>query len=172
VIYIGTFSKVLFPSLRLGYIVAPPDLVDGFISARSLLGQSPLIEQAVAADFIEQGHFARHIRTMRALYAERQDVLVEAAKRDLGGLLDVQPNEAGMHLMGWLPENFDARDASREAAQQGVEVIPLSAFSIQRFKRGALRLGYTGYSPKELRKGIRQLAVALSKVRSRMSKVL
>jgi GntR family transcriptional regulator/MocR family aminotransferase len=167
VIYIGTFSKVLFPSLRLGYIVAPPDLLDGFVSALSVVGQSNLIEQAVTADFIEQGHFARHIRTMRALYSERQDALVRAAERELGGLLEVHPNEAGMHLMGWLPENVDAKEATREAAVHGVEVSPLSSYTIQRLERGGLRLGYTGYTPRELRKGVHQLAIALRKVRSR-----
>jgi GntR family transcriptional regulator / MocR family aminotransferase len=165
VVYIGTFSKVLFPSLRLGYIVAPPDLLDGFVSARSLLGQSPLLEQAVITDFIEQGHFARHIRTMRTLYAERQDILIKATKRDLSGLLQVEPSDAGMDLIGWLPEDLKAKDAARAAAQEGVEVIPLSAYH-QGANRGALRLGYSGYTPRELRKGVAKLAIALTKLRS------
>jgi GntR family transcriptional regulator / MocR family aminotransferase len=169
VIYIGTFSKVLFPSLRLGYVVAPPDLLEGIISAHALLGQTPVIDQAVTADFIEQGHFARHIRTMRALYAERQNVLVKAVERELDGLLEVQPDEAGMDLMGWLPENIDAKEAARQAAEDGVEVIPLVPHGMQRLKRGALRLGYAGYTPRALRRGVRQLAIALRKVRARSS---
>src|SRR5215211_5883732 len=80
VIYLGTFSKVLFPALRLGYLVVPPDLVDAFVNARALLDRhSPILEQVVLADFIAEGHFLRHIRRMRALYAERQAVLLAAA---------------------------------------------------------------------------------------------
>jgi GntR family transcriptional regulator / MocR family aminotransferase len=162
VIYIGTLSKVLFPSIRIGYIIAPPDLFDAFVRARCLAGhQSPTLEQAVLADFITEGHFARHIRRMRALYAERQQTLLKAAKAELDGLLDLQPSDTGMHLMGWLPEGIDDKAASRAAATSGVEVTPLSAYSIEPPKRGALRLGYTGYKPREIWHATRRLAAAL-----------
>jgi len=96
VIYIGTLSKVLFPSIRIGYIVAPPNLFDAFVRARCLAGhQSPTLEQAVLVDFISEGYFARHIRRMRALYAERQQTLLKAAKAELDGLLDLQPSDTG-----------------------------------------------------------------------------
>jgi GntR family transcriptional regulator / MocR family aminotransferase len=168
VIYMGTFSKVLFPSLRLGYIVAPPDLTDVFVKARAIVTHaSALMEQAVLADFINEGHFATHIRTMRTLYAERQAVLLKAAKTDLEGLLDLQSDEAGMDLIGWLPWGIDDQVAFRKAAAHGVEVTPLSAYGIKRQRRGALRLGYTGYTPSDLRRGVRDLATALRGLKRR-----
>ena len=169
VIYIGTFSKVLFPSLRLGYIIAPMDLIDAFVKARAIVTHaSSLMEHAIVADFINEGHFARHIRAMRTLYAERQAVVREEAKVELGGLLDLQSDEAGMDLIGWLPPGVDDRVAFRQAAAHGVEVTPLSAYSFERQKRGALRLGYTGYKPTELRQGVRDLAMALRGLKSRV----
>jgi len=165
VIYIGTLSKVLFPSIRIGYIVAPPDLFDGLLSARCLGGhQSPTLDQAVLADFISQGHFARHIRRMRVLYAERQQALVNAAKSELKGLLEITPSDAGMHLLGWLPEHVDDQQAFRKATAAGVEVTPLSAYCIEPPKRGALRLGYTGYKSREIWRATRRLAEALANV--------
>jgi GntR family transcriptional regulator / MocR family aminotransferase len=162
VIYVGTLSKVLFPSIRIGYIIAPPDLFKGFVRARSLSGvQSPTFEQAVLADFIGEGHFARHIRRMRALYAERQQALVNAGRSELDGLLDIQPSDAGMHLIGWLPEGVDDRVATSAASDSGVEVTPLSAYCIEPYPRGALRLGYTGYTPRQISQAARRLATAL-----------
>src|SRR2546423_13628180 len=102
VIYLGTFSKVMFPSLRIGYVVVPVDLVDAFVAARGVLSRfTPSIDQAALADFIHEGHFTRHIRRMRTLYAERQNLLVEAARRELAGLIEVQPHDAGILLVGW-----------------------------------------------------------------------
>jgi GntR family transcriptional regulator/MocR family aminotransferase len=162
VIYIGTFSKVLFPSMRLGYIVAPPELVEPFIKTRAIFDRhSPTTEQAVLAEFITQGHFARHIRLMRTFYAERQEVLVKEIKSRLAGLLDVYPDEAGMHLVGWLPEGASDMVAARRAAERGVEVGVLSNYYLGEQKRGVVTLGYTAYSPKEIRKGARELAAAL-----------
>jgi GntR family transcriptional regulator/MocR family aminotransferase len=165
VIYIGTFSKVLFPSLRLGYIVAPPELVEPFIKTRAIFDRhSPTTEQAVLADFITQGHFARHIRLMRTFYAERQEVLVKEIKSRLAGLLEVYPDEAGMHLVGWLPEGVSDMVAARRAAERGVEVGALSNYYLGEQKRGAVTLGYTAYPPKEIRKGARALAAALASI--------
>jgi GntR family transcriptional regulator / MocR family aminotransferase len=162
VIYVGTFSKVLFPSARIGYIIAPRDLIDGLVHARSVGGvQSQSLDQAVLADFISEGHFARHIRRMRKLYAERQQVLLKAARSELVGLLDIKPSDAGMHLIGWLPEGVNDQAASRAAFDHGVEVTPLSAYCIKPPKRGALRLGYTGYTSREVWAATRRLATAL-----------
>jgi GntR family transcriptional regulator/MocR family aminotransferase len=162
VIYLGTFSKVLFPSIRIGYIISPPELFDALLSARCLAGhQSPTLEQAVLSDFIGEGHFARHLRRMRVLYAERQQALVSAAKKELTGLLEIRPSEAGMHLLGWLPPQIDDHPAHRAASAAGVEVTPLSAYCIEPQERGALRLGYTGYKPREIWRATRRLAQAL-----------
>lgn len=162
VIYLGTFSKILFPSLRLGYMVIPPDLVDAFKNARAILSRfSPSIEQAVLTDFISEGHFTRHIRRMRALYRERQQCLIEAARRELEGAIELEPNEAGMHLVGRLPRGTDDRAVSREANRLGVEASALSMYYVERARLSGLILGYAGYDEREIRKGVRLLAAAL-----------
>ena len=164
-IYAGTFSKVLFPSLRLGYLVVPPELAEAFIAARALADRhSPSVTQAALADFIDGGHFARHIRQTRALYAERQAALVRAARRTLGGLLEVTPAEAGMHLLGWLRDGVDDREAARAALTRAVDVPPLSAFRARPTRpsdRGGLLLGYAAYTPREIDEACGRLALAL-----------
>ena len=163
VIYLGTFSKVLFPALRLGYLVVPPDLVDAFTALRALVDRhSRLLDQAVLADFITEGHFARHIRRMRVLYAERQGYLLEASRRKLGGLLEIEAAEAGMHLPGWLPAGVDDVAASQRAEDQGIEAPPLSSYSIEPLRQGALLLGYANCSPQEIDQGLDTLARVLS----------
>jgi len=166
VVYLGTFSKVLFPALRIGYIVVPEDLVDAFRAARSLSDRhSPTVEQAVLADFIVEGHFARHIRRMRALYAERQAALVAAGREELGGLLELRPADAGLHLTGLLPAGVSDREASLAAEARGVEAQPLSAFHLGPARRAGLVLGYAAYDGREIREGARQLAAALQSLR-------
>jgi GntR family transcriptional regulator/MocR family aminotransferase len=163
VIYIGTFSKTIFPSLRLGCIVVPKDLTGAFIAARALIDRhSPSLDQAILADFINEGHFARHIRRMRALYEERQNILVAAAQRELKGLVEVAPAEAGMHLVGWLPKKVNDREASEKAARYGVEVSPLSAYSTNPLSRGGLVLGYTAVNSRQIKDGVKRLSKALS----------
>ncbi len=162
VIYVGSFSKMLFPSLRLGYMVVPPDLVDAFAAARALIDRgSSSLDQAVLADFIAEGHFARYVRRARMLYAERQDILVEAAAQELEGLLELPPADSGMHLVGWLPEGIDDGIAYRSAAEYAVEVPPLSAYYMKPPSRGGLLLGYTGVDEQEIQDGVHRLASSL-----------
>lgn len=162
VLYAGTFSKVLFASLRLGYVVAPPDLVPALVAAREVSDrQSPTLLQAVTADFMLEGHFSRHLRRMRTLYAHRQRVLVEAAAQHLEGLLEIRPAEAGMNLVGWLPPGVDDREAARAAERAGLFAPPLSRYAIRRLPRGGLVLGYTGLPDERIVSGVRQLADAL-----------
>jgi GntR family transcriptional regulator/MocR family aminotransferase len=101
-------------------------------------------------------------RRVTKLYAERQQVLLRAARRELNGLLELKPSDAGMHLIGWLREGVDDEAAARAAFAGGVEVTPLSAYCIEPQTRGALRLGYTGYTPREIWGAVRQLAKLLS----------
>jgi GntR family transcriptional regulator / MocR family aminotransferase len=108
------------------------------------------LEQVVLAVFIAEGHFARHLRRMRALYAHRQQALVDAAQRELGGLLHVPPADAGMHLVGWLPEGVDDEAVSRRAATQGITVAPLSAYMRAARLPPALVLGYTAFSQRAI----------------------
>jgi GntR family transcriptional regulator/MocR family aminotransferase len=161
-LYLGTLSKTLFPSLRLGYLVVPPDLVAAFVAAKALVDRhAPSVEQAVLAEFIVEGHFARHIRRTRVLYAERQATLVASAERALAGVLDVRPAEAGMHLVGWLPAGVDDRAVSRLAAAQGVDTPALAAYALSPLERGGLLLGYAAIDAAQIRAGVRRLAAAL-----------
>jgi GntR family transcriptional regulator/MocR family aminotransferase len=162
VVYVGTFSKTLLPALRLGYLVVPDALVDTFRAARAVVDrQSPIVDQAVLAEFLEAGHFARHVRRMRALYAERQAALVEAARHRLDGLLEVRPAGAGMHLVGWLPPGADDARAAAGALAAGVESRALSRCALQPLPRGGLMLGYAAYTPQRIRRAVERLAGAL-----------
>lgn len=160
VIYIGTFSKVLFPSLRLGYLIAPPDALEGFLAARHFIDvHPPLLDQLALADFIAEGHFARHVRKMRLLYLERRDALVEALARELGDALEVTSPEAGLHLAAWLPAGVSAQAVSRLAATHGLRILPISRTDAQ--QREGLLFGFASDSPAALREGVRTLARAL-----------
>ena len=162
VIYIGTFSKVLFPALRVGYMVVPPDLVDGFVSARTTIDlHPPTIGQVILTDFLDEGHFGRHIRRMRELYAGRQAALVSAVEQELKGLLEVSSNEAGMYLIGWLLHDQDDQIASEVAEVFGIEAPPLSTFRIERGNPQGLLLGYTAFREDEIRTGVQRLAQAM-----------
>lgn len=163
VIYVGTFSKVLFPSLRLGYLVVPRSLAESFIRARSLTdSHSPTLVQAVLAEFLSEGHFERHLRRMRHLYAERQQVFQRAASRELSGLLEIEPSDAGMHLIGWLPNGADDQAIANHAAANGVVVTPLSALSMQPLERPGWLLGFTALNARGIREGVLKLARLLS----------
>ena len=162
VLYIGTFSKVLFPSLRLGYVVAPPELLPGLIATQRLIVvHLPLLEQMALADFIAEGHFARHLRRMYLLYRERRNALVDALTRELGNRLDVTVPEAGMHLVAWLPSGMSGQAAAQRAAASGLHILPISQFSLQSLQRDGLVLGFASASPQELRAGVHTLALAL-----------
>lgn len=162
VIYIGTFSKVLFPALRLGYVVVPRDLVEAFLTTRLFMDMHPpWMEQLVLAEFMAAGHFARHIRRMRTLYAARQAALVEAA-RPLAGRLDVSPAEAGMHLVGWLPEGSDDQAIAQILERQQVFTRPLSGFCLEPSPQRALLLGYAAVPIPAIQEGVRRLTTVLA----------
>lgn len=163
VIYIGTFSKVMIPALRLGYMIVPPDLVDAFLSAKSHSDRhNPIVEQAALAQFISEGHFGRHIRRMRSLYKKRHDALIAAAGRHLSGLIKLHPSEAGLHLVGWLPKSLNDRDVSAELAQAGVVATAVSNYCLKVSRHRGLVLGYAAFSEKEISEGVQRLARALS----------
>jgi GntR family transcriptional regulator/MocR family aminotransferase len=145
VIYIGTFSKVLFPALRIGYVVAPAALVDDFIEQRRTLDLfSATLYQLALTDFLREGHFARHIRRMRAIYLKRRDALVEGIRRRLGDTLTVVNADAGMHLTAWLPAHIDDREVVRCAARRGISAIALSTCYAGKAARPGLVLGFGG----------------------------
>ena len=115
VIYVGTFNKVLFPGLRLGYAVVPPPLIESFAGARFLIDrQAPTLSQALVAEFMRQGYFAAHIRRMRLLYRDQRDLVVGELQRRLGARIAVTPPEQGMHLVAFLRDGLS--DIALEAA--------------------------------------------------------
>jgi GntR family transcriptional regulator/MocR family aminotransferase len=158
VIYVGTFSKVMYPALRLGYMVVPRDLVLAFHAGRDAIDTfSSTLFQLAMTDFIREGHFARHIRAMRALYRERRVALIHSIERWLGGRLRIIGADAGMQLVGLLPEGTDDVALSREAAVHGVSVRPLSPCYLESPGRSGLILGYGGVSPAQIDEGVRLL---------------
>jgi GntR family transcriptional regulator/MocR family aminotransferase len=150
VIYIGTFSKVLFASLRIGYIVIPPDLVDRFVAVRFAMDIfPPYLYQEVLADFMRMGHFGRHIRRMRQLYGERRTRLVESLREEFGSTIEVHGAEAGMHLAITLPKGMNDREIAARAAQERLWLWPLSPSYISEKPRQGFVLGF-GSTPAEL----------------------
>jgi GntR family transcriptional regulator / MocR family aminotransferase len=162
VIYIGTFSKVLFPALRLGYLVLPKELVEPFCATREATDtfSSPLY-QTVMADFLREGHFARHIRRMRKLYMQRRTALVEAIGRHAPERLDIVAADTGLHLVALLPPGSDDIAVSEAAARKGVSVRPLSLCCLKPPARVGLIFGYGGASVPQINVGVRALASVL-----------
>lgn len=162
VIYVGTFSKILFPSLRIGYLIVPPDLLSAFCRVRqaSDLAHSTL-EQAVLADFIQEGHFARHIRRMRTLYMERNEMLVAEIEKQLGGIVEVVSAQAGMHLVVMLPRGADDMIVWQRAVSLGIASWPLSICCQKKPQRGGLVLGYGAVDRKQILDGVKRLAAVI-----------
>ncbi|MBV9265398.1 MAG: PLP-dependent aminotransferase family protein [Acidobacteriaceae bacterium] len=139
VIYIGTFSKALFPSLRVGYVVIPHDLVERFCAVRFAMDIfPPYLYQEVLADFMSQGHFGRHIRKMRKLYGERRKVLVANLHGVFGDMLEVHGAEAGMHITVTLPGGHRDTEIAVKAFHSGIGLLPLSPF----YWKGPARHGF------------------------------
>ena len=164
VVYVGTFSKSLFPGLRLGFLIAPPPLVDAFAAARTG-GPASTLDQAALARFISEGHFATHVRRMRAAYRERSEALLSALEADCGGALVPRPCETGLQLSATLVGALDDRRVRDEAAARGVEVSALSAYSLGKAKAAGLLLGFGGVRPQAMRAGTQKLAQAIEAAR-------
>ncbi|HEX7830564.1 MAG TPA: PLP-dependent aminotransferase family protein [Thermoanaerobaculia bacterium] len=166
VLFSGTFSKVLFPSLRLAYLVVPPDLIAAFDNAIALTKRhAALLEQAVLTDFIAEGHFGRHLRRMRQVYGERLSVLIEQARKRLDGLVEISAIEAGLQTVGWLAPGIDGEAVASAAASRNVEVTPLSRYSRRPLQRDGLQLGFAAVDADEIKRGVRELATLLESLR-------
>ena len=158
VIYVGTFSKVLFPGLRLGYLIAPPELVDGFLAAHlSTDIHAQVIDQAVVADFIDQGHFARHLRRMRVLHRERQTELIGARGADRRRSCGSPRPTAACTWSAGSPTDRDDRAVAGARCGEGVHVWPLSTHYLGPRAGGALLLGYAGTTTRDMRQGFEVL---------------
>ena len=159
VVFAGSFSKVLFPSLRLGYLVVPDDLIERLAATRSITSRHlPVLDQAIVCDFITGGHFSRHLRRMRQLYAERLSVLMDCARQQLSGVLELSPIEAGLQTIGWLGRGIAAEPVAEAARARNVEVIPLRRFHRGAMARDGLQLGFAAVNAREIRRGVSELA--------------
>jgi GntR family transcriptional regulator/MocR family aminotransferase len=166
VIYVGSFSKTLFPALRLGFLIVPADLRQPLLAARRAADvHPPLLDQAVLADLMTAGHFERHLRRMRAAYRERLEALVAAAERYCAGALRVRTVKTGLHAVADL-EGVSADRVCDEARARGVDVTALSAYYLQR-PRGAdgLVLGFGAVGPDAVCSGMERLAAAIDAAR-------
>jgi len=163
VIYVGTFSKTLFPSLRIGYLVIPPDLVDRFVAVRHAMDvYPPHLYQAVLTDFIKQGHFSRHIRRTRLVYGERRNVLVDAIRDEFGSRLQVVGADAGMHLVAVLPRTMNDREIAERAARENLWLWPLSPCYLAKSRRQGFILGFGSTAAHEIPNRVRQLRKLLT----------
>jgi GntR family transcriptional regulator/MocR family aminotransferase len=165
VIYVGTFAKSIFPALRLGFVIVPGDLRDNFLAARRAADfHPPLLEQMALADFIGEGHYARHLRRMRSAYRERLEALTDAATRLCAGALRLRPVQTGLHAVADL-NGVDEQRAFEEARDRGVEVAPLGMYFLGRPTANGLLLGFASTRPEALRRGMERLAASLEAAR-------
>jgi GntR family transcriptional regulator / MocR family aminotransferase len=172
VILIGSFSKFLFPSIRLGYAVLPSSLADYVVAFRSRTDFRNLnLDQAVLCDFIADGHLGRHLRRMRDLYATRLVTLLDAAREYLQGLLAISEVKAGLYTVGFLKNGMTSRQAERAAAAHGVEVFAIDRYTLKQPDPKGVLLGFASFDEAAIRKGVLQLAAALDRKTSQTSKV-
>ncbi|MGT2512211.1 MocR-like pyridoxine biosynthesis transcription factor PdxR [Cupriavidus basilensis] len=166
VIYLGTFSKILYPSLRLGYAVVPDALVDAYVGARILMDRHPpTADQHVLAAFIKEGHLDRHIRRVRGVHAERRTFVIETIERLIApDLAWLQPSDQGMHLVLWLAAGLDDREVASLGREAGVALRPVSPMYAGRKGPAGLVLGFGGFGDKAIEEAARKLAAILNKL--------
>jgi len=162
VAYLGTFSKVLFPALRLAYVVLPPALLDPFVQAKSLVDRgAPTLTQAAVADFITEGHFERHLRQLRQAYGRRRAVLTAAIERYMPGRVRYAPVAAGLHVMVYLEPGVSETAVVQQAAAVDVGVYPGAPYHLQQPAPPSILLGFSGLEEADIEEGIRRLAGVL-----------
>ena len=163
VIYSGTLSKILYPSLRLGYILAPEQLVEPMIKIRAVMDQhSPAIDQATLARFLNEGYFLSHIKRMRKLYSDRREFFVEHFNKLLGKHFVLQIPEAGLHFVAWLRRKSDLPVITRACAEVGIRPSPLSSCFMKAEENPALTFGFAAWSRAQIREGLGKFAAALN----------
>jgi GntR family transcriptional regulator/MocR family aminotransferase len=162
VLYVGTFSKSLFPSVRIGYVVVPEILVDTFAKTRNIFGQtSSAITEEALSNFMDDGGFAEHIRKMRRLYRERRDILLDALKNHCSNILEPQQTDAGMHIIADIKNGMSDRLAHLELLNAGIDSLPLSIYYEGSVQRQALVLGFSGVQKKVIPKLVTRMGGVL-----------
>jgi GntR family transcriptional regulator/MocR family aminotransferase len=163
VIYSGTLSKILYPSLRLGYIVAPHQLVEPMIKIRAVMDQhSPAIDQATLARFLTEGFFLSHIKRMRKLYSDRRDFFIEQFNKLLGKYFTLEIPEAGLHFVAWVRQKEHMPVITRVCADIGMRPSPLSSCFMKVEPKPALTFGFAAWSRAQIREGLSKFAAALN----------
>lgn len=166
VIYLGTFSKVLFPALRLGYVVLPEPLLTPFLRAKGLMDRgAPTLMQAAVSDFISEGHFERHLRRLRKEYGERRRVLVQTLSACLNNKAHWSSTEAGLHVMLYLSPHYQEEEVVQRAEAAGVRVYPGAPYHLNRPAQPSILLGFSGLSAEEIVEGVRRLAAVLGRMK-------
>ena len=161
VITVGSFSKVLAPSIRLGYCVLPEDLVEPFASASSVIGRPPaMVLQTALADFLSEGHLHTHLRRTRRLYAARQDALLDAIGHQLSHRIEASPVDSGLHVIGWNRELVDDIELARGLAAGGVYTYPLGEYRLTRRLPPALLIGFAGTAEEHMQQAVARMAAA------------
>ena len=162
-LYVGTFSKVLFPSLRIGYLVVPQALADTFERAKWLMDRhTPTLEQRALADFINEGHLERHLRRMRTLYDCRRQKLAGALQTHFGERVAILGENSGMHLMIRLRTPWSNEEVIRRATAAGVGMINARIYYLGQARAGEFVMGYAPLSERKIQEGVRRLANALA----------
>ena len=161
-IYLGTFSKTLYPGLRMGYMILPHELVKPFTYARSIMdGHTPQILQLTLARFMEDGHYNAHVRAMRKLYAGRRTVILDAIATHLQGIASALPHQGGLHVPCLLAEGWSEEKTIRQAASAGVQLAGMSRLYAGEEKRQGWLLGYSSLTASEIETAMARLARAL-----------
>jgi GntR family transcriptional regulator / MocR family aminotransferase len=168
VIYAGTMSKILYPSLRLGFLVAPPQLVDTLVKVRAVMDQhSPAIDQATLARFITEGFFLSHVKRIRELYAQRRVFFIEQFQKWLGDYFDLEITPAGLHFIAWLRRKEDLPLFMRAREKTGIWPRPLSFFCIKAQLDPAFVFGFAAWSQAQIEQGLAKLASAVKQLKQR-----
>lgn len=164
VVYAGSFSKALYPGIRVGFLVLPPQLVGTFRNLSGLIHRSvPVETQLALAEFIGGGHFASHLRRMRGLYAERRSAFIDAGRAALAGLATIDCSESGLNALAWLRNGRGDQAARRDVLEAGLQCYPLSDYTITTARPDALILGYAGVPAERMRASLDRFAEALSR---------
>jgi len=164
VILLGSFNKVMFPSLRMGYVVLPVPLIERFLRVRDAVDMFPPgPSQAILCDFIVDGHLGRHIRRMREIYACRLAALRDSAQRYLAGVLDLSPIQAGLNTAALLRNGMTSQQGELAATEAGIETVALSRFALQRPDVHGLQLGFAAFDERQIRRATAALSRALDR---------